>query len=373
MSSISNSMHNVYRALGMVAIAALAAVPLLASAPAPGFRDPLDHPAEMREAPATRAFQAMTQAGDRVVAVGLRGMIAVSDDAGATWVQKPGPVQSDLLAVFFLDSRLGWASGHDGVILHTVDGGESWVPQLDGRRAAATLPEWYRERIDAGEVDYQPFLEEVELNYRGGPSLPFLGIWFENASKGYAVGSFGMLLATEDGGATWRPALHEIDNPEYLHLNAIDGRGGVAIIASERGTLFRRDAETGRFEQVDTGHTGSFFSVAINEQTVVAGALRGVVYASRDAGRTWTRAEAPLTQTVSGAHYIDASRRFVLVTIGGEVASAGHSAGMFETVPIRQGGLFTSVAAVGDAVLIAGMQGIVRQPLAQASNEGDGR
>ena len=77
----------------------------------------------------------MTRAGDRLVAVGQRGHVVVSSDGGATWKQAQVPVSSDLVAVYFVDAKQGWAVGHDGVILHTADGGEYWELQLDGRKA----------------------------------------------------------------------------------------------------------------------------------------------------------------------------------------------------------------------------------------------
>ena len=64
--------------------------------------------------------------GNRVVVVGERGHVLVSDDAGHSWVQRPAPTRATLTSVFFVNERLGWAAGHDTAILRTVDGGESW-------------------------------------------------------------------------------------------------------------------------------------------------------------------------------------------------------------------------------------------------------
>ena len=42
------------------------------------------------------------------------------------------PVSSDLFAVHFANASKGWAVGHDGVVLASSDGGQSWTKQLDG-------------------------------------------------------------------------------------------------------------------------------------------------------------------------------------------------------------------------------------------------
>ena len=53
-------------------------------------------------------------AGQRMVAVGERGHVMLSDDQGATWRQaKSVPTRVLLTAVFFVDSEYGWAVGHD--------------------------------------------------------------------------------------------------------------------------------------------------------------------------------------------------------------------------------------------------------------------
>ena len=56
---------------------------------------------------------------------------------GKTWTQAEHvPVRSTLLDIDFApDNELeGWAVGHEGVILHTSDGGKTWELQYDGLR-----------------------------------------------------------------------------------------------------------------------------------------------------------------------------------------------------------------------------------------------
>uniref|UniRef100_UPI00036A9E88 WD40/YVTN/BNR-like repeat-containing protein n=1 Tax=Pseudomonas putida TaxID=303 RepID=UPI00036A9E88 len=83
-------------------------------------------------------LQDVARADARLVAVGERGVVLLSDDNGATWRQATAvPVSVSLTAVQFIDARNGWAVGHAGVVLHSQDGGEHWSVQLDGKRAAA--------------------------------------------------------------------------------------------------------------------------------------------------------------------------------------------------------------------------------------------
>src|SRR5262249_31075152 len=106
---------------------------------ATAFVDVLDTPALSSPLASKSLLQAVTRAGDRLVAVGQRGHIVVSRDGGATWKQSPAPVSSDLTAVYFVDDRRGWTVGHDGVVLHSEDGGDTWRVQFDGRKASALI------------------------------------------------------------------------------------------------------------------------------------------------------------------------------------------------------------------------------------------
>ena len=95
------------------AVTSLFAIALAASASplsaAPGFADVLDTPARTTPLASKSLFQAVTRAGDRLVAVGQRGHVVVSTDGGKSWKQSAVPVSSDLTAVYFVDAntRLG--------------------------------------------------------------------------------------------------------------------------------------------------------------------------------------------------------------------------------------------------------------------------
>ena len=85
-------------------------------------------PAEIEPLAAQSLLLDLATAGTRMVAVGERGHVLLSDDHGATWRQaKSVPTRAMLTAVFFADNEYGWAVGHDETILNTVDGGETWT------------------------------------------------------------------------------------------------------------------------------------------------------------------------------------------------------------------------------------------------------
>jgi photosystem II stability/assembly factor-like uncharacterized protein len=285
------------------------------------FKDPLDVPAISQMRLAQKPLMALAHTGSSIVAVGMRGLIIRSDDLGQNWAQASVPVQSDLLAVQFPTAQQGWAVGHEGVVLHSEDGGRTWTRQLDGRQAASTLSEYYRKRIEAGENTLQVYVDQLAMNFQAGPSLPFLGVWFDDPDHGYAVGAFGMLITTRDGGTTWQPALEQIDNPEALHLNAIARLGSHLYIAAERGHVFRLNTQTGRFEAFDTGYAGGLFGIDGNEHQLLVYGLGGKALTSNDQGVTWQAVANASGATLTGGAYLPEQARFVLVSKSGQMFS----------------------------------------------------
>lgn len=297
-------------------LGAMAGAPLVAMA---GFKDPLDTPALKRAAPADRPLVGVTQAGKALIAVGSRGLIIRSEDGGSHWSQCEVPVQSDLLAVHFPSAERGWAVGHDGVVLHSADGGRTWVRQLDGRSARVAFEDYYSATGDGTA------LGRIQQNLGNGPNLPFLDVWFEDEQRGFIVGSFGMIASTTDGGKTWTPWAHLIDNPQQYNLNAVRGIGSDIVIAGEHGSVFVLDRQAGRFRLQDTGYNGSFFGVVGNADSWVAYGLRGVAYRRDNKAKgAWTKIAMPVEQTLTAGDY-STQNGFVLVDAAGRILQGGHA------------------------------------------------
>src|SRR5687768_9473515 len=71
--------------------------------------DGANRPAEIEPLAEGSLLLDLAFAGQRLVAVGERGHVMLSDDHGATWRQaKSVPTRVLLTAVFFVDSEYGW-------------------------------------------------------------------------------------------------------------------------------------------------------------------------------------------------------------------------------------------------------------------------
>jgi len=247
------------------------------------FRSPADTPA-IRSALAPHSpLLAVTAAGARLVAVGLRGHIVYSDDSGHTWIQAAVPVQSDLVAVSFPTPLLGWAVGHGGVVLRSTDGGKTWIRQFAGEQLTRLATSFYQQ---------QPSLPPKQLTainhaLDDQPVPSLLGVWFESADEGTIVGTFNTIYRTADGGKTWTPWMDRVDNPDGAHFYAVAGGGGVTYLAGEKGKVWRLDHQAQRWTTVPTGYAGTLFGLIADGQHVLAYGMRGSTFVSSDGGTRW--------------------------------------------------------------------------------------
>ena len=340
---------------GFIALAMLAAAPARAA-----WRDVLDTPAQ-RSPLAERALLAgLARAGDRLVAVGQRGHVLVSDAAGQRWQQADVPASADLVAVHFPTPRQGYACGHDGLVLGSRDGGRTWQRLLDGRTAGALMDAYYKRQQDPR---FAAAAKEAERFAAQGAENPWLDCWFSDEKTGFVVGAFGQVLHTADGGASWTPWLHAVDNPKGLHLYAVRGIGADVWIAGEQGLLLKLDREAQRFKAVELPYKGTLFGIVGHERALLVHGLRGTALRSVDGGRSWQPVATGL-QVGLPAATLDARGRFVLVSQAGHVLASADDGASFTPLANPRPLPAAAVAALPGTLVLAGPRGL--QSLAQA-------
>ncbi|MDP3668792.1 MAG: YCF48-related protein [Telluria sp.] len=320
------------------------------------FVDTFDTPAAMSRLAHSTRLTAVTQAGARLVAVGPRGHILLSDDKGKTWRQVPVPLSSDLVAVQFPSPKMGWAVGHDGVVLHSADGGLSWVKQLDGKQAAAMIEAYYLAR--AADPDASKALDEARRLAKEGADKPFLDVLFLNEQEGYIVGAFNLAMRTRDSGKSWEPLIDRTANEQALHLYGLAATGGELYLVGEQGLLRRWDRQRDRFIGLAPPYLGSFFGLLARDSTLIAFGMRGNVLRSEDGGQSWLALQSNASDGITGATRLE-DGRVVLVTQGGQILVSKNGGESFSSVRVKQRMPYFGVAPAGkDAVVVVGAGGV---------------
>jgi photosystem II stability/assembly factor-like uncharacterized protein len=344
----------------VIALATCVAVLCPLRAAAAGFADVLDVPAQMSPLASKSLLQSVTRAGDRLIAVGQRGHIVISSDGGATWKQSPVPVSSDLTSVFFIDDKQGWVVGHDGVILHTGDGGDKWDLQLNGRTANDLLLAAMERKVAAepASEDAKKLLEEAKRYKEQGADKPFLDVWFSDDKNGYVVGAYNLIFRTTDGGKTWEPWFDRTDNPKFFNLYAIRPAAGELYIAGEGGVVLKLDPAAQRFKSIAMPYKGSFFGVADAKSAALVFGLSGNVFRSDDAGKSWTKVDAGLPAAIVGGTK-SSQGATLLVDVGGRVAVTTDSGRTFNRLALKQSMPLTGVGDAGEGRLaLVGPRGV---------------
>jgi len=197
----------------------------------------------------------------KIWAVGQIGRIVHSEDGGKSWIFQKSGVTTALSAIAFRDSNVGVAVGYDGVILRTTDGGANWTKIPSGVRLYLT------------------------------------SAYVAPGSSMFAAGEFGTILASDDDGATWRI----VTSGQYdFIINGIDfspsGRGwavgelGKALYSDDAGKTWGPRVIT---DSLVTNETTLFSVDVVSDADIWVSGLDSLLVHSADGGTSWREVQAP--------------------------------------------------------------------------------
>ena len=367
---------------GLTRTGLLAFTALVMTSAQAAWQDPLNTPAIKTEKAHQALLLDVVRADRRLVAVGAHGNIVYSDDNGLSWTQAQVPVSVTLTAVYFASGEQGWAVGHDGVILHTSDGGKTWSKQFDGYRAndamvaaaerkkqkaedALAAAEESADEVAIEDAEYAleaaTFgLDDAQYDQSTGSTKPFLDVWFYDARRGYAVGAYGMFFGTTDGGQSWDVASENVPNPDRLHINSIAAVGShTLVLIGEMGLLIRSDDLGKSWTRMEAPYDGSLFGLVSEGDDELLFGLRGHVYRSSDSGISWAELQTGSEQTLLAGVFD--SRHALLVGNGGSVVVFdGQLENPHSTIIEGRKAYAAVTRAADDTFVIVGEAGVMR-------------
>lgn len=184
---------------------------------------------------------------------------------------------------------------------------------------------------------------------------PLFSVHFFDANEGVAVGLWSLVLRTQDGGKTWMPvdlpAPPEGGKADRNLFKAFASGKGTLYVAAERGMVLRSNDRGQTWQYLNTGYKGSLWSgVALKDGTLLVGGLRGTIYRSTDEGHSWQAVVSGSKSSVTDL--IEADGRVVGVALDGVSLDSGDGGASFTW---RQRDDRLSLTAA-----LAGAQGVVR-------------
>ncbi|MGQ0619818.1 MAG: WD40/YVTN/BNR-like repeat-containing protein [Panacagrimonas sp.] len=205
---------------------------------------------------AHQALFAMDFDGDRGIAVGAGGEIQTTTDGGKSWIASSVPTELTLLGVH-ADSTRTIAVGQTGIAFLQSAGGQ-----------------W--EKIDTGMTKR------------------LFGVSSNEGGLAVAVGEFGAILLSRDGGRTWHIltidwAKFETEGGAEPHLYGVDvSVEGAISVVGEFGLVIR-SIDGGRSWSRQNKGTASLFAIEIRGDGVgFAVGQDGYALKSIDHGVTWS-------------------------------------------------------------------------------------
>ncbi len=266
----------------------------------------------------------VARVGNRLVAVGERGLVMTSTDDGRNWQGQRTKVTRTLTGVAFADDKVGVAVGHGGSLLRTVDGGASWTP--------------------------------VEVEAVGRDSL--LGVTHLEGTVFAAYGAFGLYIESADGGVTW--TRRRVGGEDFdRHISQVVKVGPELLLVGESASLARSTDRGATWEKMESPYRGSFFGALVTAKgTVLVYGMRGNVFRSTDGMKTWTKVDLGTAAALMGARQLD-DGTIVLVGGTGVVAVSRDDGASFRTAADARGRSLSQVIPTGSRdLLVVGDGGI---------------
>ena len=257
---------------------------------------------------------AVCTATDRIAwAVGELGRIFRTEDGGATWTQQDAGTKRPFLAASCIDAQTAWIGGKNALLYRTTDGGDTWTlltPNttkhvFDLAFTSAThgvaVGDWgLLMYTDDGGSNWNlvgipedfvlsPLAEDIGLE----PSDTILyATSFPDPQHGWAVGEFGTILATADGGRTWRQQRGPVDSTLFGTYFDTPERGwavgidAVILYTSDAGVTWRQLPAPLQLR--------SFYDVVVKGDNGWIAGDSGTLLKSRDHGLTWEVEPLPI-------------------------------------------------------------------------------
>lgn len=205
------------------------------------------------------------------------------------------------------DGLDGWAVG-GSVVLHTTDGGNSWIKQEDGLDATLTALFMFDEEAGlVGASDGSIIRTDDGWTWQAvaSPTTKGIsGICFTDALTGYMCGGGGTILKSIDGGLSWA----NLTSGTTADLTGVWFTSATTGWVVGVGGLIRKTSDGGSsWQTVTSPVTTKLTEIAFTSSTqgIITG-LSGVILRTTD-GATWQRIGLPVTDDLYGIFFLDQS------------------------------------------------------------------
>lgn len=231
----------------------------------------------------------------------------------------------------FVSANHGWLLSTDGKIYRSIDGGEHWSAPLSGRSGVTAFHFVDADHGFALGRDYsdgtlyygKPVLlatSDGGQSWRNHAELVdgLIDVQFSSVLKGIAVGG-NRIVTTEDGGLTWTGRFSGTGSSlRRLALSDAD----TAWVVGDGGVLLRSANAGATWAKIPLNSGMSFNSIRfLNAQQGWIVGSSGVILATRDGGKTWAVQFSGTQTSFNDVFFVDSRTGWVLGSEGAILAT----------------------------------------------------
>lgn len=219
-------------------------------------------------------------------------MLLRTTNSAANWdyINKPsGEIYSFYFKDFYTGYILNYYQSEKPKLYKTTNAGASW------ENLNISDKYYFYEVEGVGDTLYlSGYLGDLARSYNGGANWsyndiikPYLySMYFFNSLTGWACGSDGSLVYTDDGGELWQKKPFPDTTTLLKTMHFVNNNTG--FIGGNYGKLFRTTNAGNNWEMYSTNITSTFFYLSfINSLTGFASTYQGEIFKTTNSGVNW--------------------------------------------------------------------------------------
>lgn len=241
--------------------------------------------------------------------------IATSVNGGTSWNSIPLGEITDLS---FVSNSIGYASGDNGVVYKTTDGGFNWTLLQTGTTTKMRSVHFYNENIGAAAGESGAIIVTNDggatwSTPSSGTSVRLLTVFFSSASTGFIGGRDGVLLKTTDSGNTWTTVNAGLSN-DVSSVFFVDASTG---FMAEEEIMYKTTDGGNTWNSIPTGNNNEINAIYFlnNNEGYAVGDL-GTIIKTLDGGNTWNPENSPTINELDGVHFYNGDNGFAVGDLG---------------------------------------------------------
>jgi len=210
----------------------------------------------------------------------------------------PYPTANDLLDACFVSEQEGWAVGTNGLIMHTLDGGNLWEIQHE-QPQESFWGVFFINELEGWVVGWSKIYHTDDGGLSWGKQLfpsvmgDLTDVFFINPDTGWIVGTYKIVLLTTDGGENWSRIMNQISEDKcFYSVKFTDALHGCAVGGlmsfSDEGFIMVTDDGGYTWTETSPAESHHFETVIFLDSVTgwVCG-RHGDLFKTTDRGMTW--------------------------------------------------------------------------------------